>query len=110
MCPQTAGANFSYRSKCYTTGEQKHKSQLHKQQSNSTNMNKMAARTHLRVYITRPLLQRRRSRLGVVIQWASDLRELRKNVSGIHIFPTMLLFSMRSFMVLLNLSRLSYHV
>lgn len=66
--------------------------------------------SHLRVYMTLPLLHSLSRRLGVVIQWASDLREFRKNVSGIQILPTMLLLSISSFMELLNLSRLSYHV
>lgn len=66
--------------------------------------------SHLRVYMTLPLLHSLSSRLGVVIQWASDLREFLKKVSGIQILPTMLLLSISSFMELLNLSRLSYHV
>lgn len=66
--------------------------------------------SYLRVYMTLPLLHSLRRRLGVVIQWASDLREFLKNVSGIQILPTMLLLSMSSFIELLNLSRLSYHV
>lgn len=49
-------------------------------------------------------------RLGVVIQWASAFFELRKNVSGIQIFPTMLLLRRRTFMVLLNFNLLSYQV
>lgn len=60
--------------------------------------------------MTLPLLHSLRRRLGVVIQCASDLREFLKNVSGIQILPTMLLLSMRSFIELLNFSRLSYHV
>lgn len=60
--------------------------------------------------MTLPLLHSLSRRLGVVIQWASDLREFLKNVSGIQILPTMLLLSMSSFIELLNLSRLSYHV
>lgn len=49
-------------------------------------------------------------RLGVVIQWASAFLELRKKVSGIQIFPTMLLFRRSTFIVLLNFKRLSYQV
>ena len=49
-------------------------------------------------------------RLGVVIQWASAFFELRKNVSGIQIFPTMLLLRRSTFIVLLNFSLLSYQV
>lgn len=60
--------------------------------------------------MTLPLLHSLKRRFGVVIQWASDFREFLKNVSGIQILPTMLLLSMSNFIVLLNLSRLSYHV
>lgn len=49
-------------------------------------------------------------RFGVVIQWASAFFELRKKVSGIQIFPTMLLLRRRTFIVLLNFNRLSYQV
>lgn len=49
-------------------------------------------------------------RLGVVIQWASAFFELRKKVSGIQIFPTMLLLRRRTFIVLLNFNLLSYQV
>lgn len=66
--------------------------------------------SYLNVYMTLPLLHNLRRRLGVVIQWAFDFREFRKNVSGIHILPTMLLLSMSSFIELLNFRRLSYHV
>lgn len=65
---------------------------------------------YLSVYMTLPLLHSLSKRFGVVIQWAADLREFLKNVSGIHILPTMLLLSMSSLMELLNLSRLSYQV
>jgi len=67
-------------------------------------------KTHLRVYSTLPSLQIRSKRLGVVIQCASDFLEFRKKVSGIQIFPTMLLLSISTFMELLNFRRLSYHV
>lgn len=72
--------------------------------------NKVLQVSYLSVYMTRPLLHSLRSRLGVVIQWASDLREFLKKVSGIQILPTMLLLSMSSFIELLNFNRLSYHV
>lgn len=67
-------------------------------------------KAYLSVYMTLPLLHSLRRRFGVVIQWASDLREFLKNVSGIQILPTMLLLSMSSFIELLNFNRLSYHV
>ena len=65
---------------------------------------------YLSVYNTLPSFQIRSIRLGVVIQWASAFFEFLKNVSGIQIFPTMLLFNLSTFIVLLNLSRLSYQV
>lgn len=64
---------------------------------------------YLSVYNILPSFWIRSNRFGVVIQWASDFLEFRKNVSGIQILPTMLLFSMRIFIVPLNLNRLSYH-
>lgn len=65
---------------------------------------------YLSVYSIRPSFQIRSMRFGVVIQWASAFLELRKKVSGIQIFPTMLLFRRRTFIVLLNFKRLSYQV
>lgn len=46
----------------------------------------------------------------MVIQCASAFLEFLKKVSGIQILPTMLLFSRRTLMVLLNFKRLSYQV
>lgn len=65
---------------------------------------------HLRVYKILPSFHMRRSWLGVVIQWASAVFELRNIVSGIQIKPTMLLFRVSIFMVLLKRRRLSVHV
>lgn len=65
---------------------------------------------YLNVYKTLPSFQILSILLGVVIQWASAFLEFRKNVSGIQIFPTMLLFNLSTFIVLLNFRRLSYHV
>lgn len=65
---------------------------------------------YLSVYNTLPSFQILSILLGVVIQWASAFLEFRKNVSGIQIFPTMLLFNLSTFIVLLNFRRLSYHV
>lgn len=65
---------------------------------------------YLKVYRTRPSFQIRSRRLGVVIQWASDFLEFLKKVSGIQIFPTILLLSTSTFMVLLNFKRLSNQV
>ena len=70
----------------------------------------LSAFSYLRVYRMRPSFQIRSMRLGVVIQWASAFLELRKKVSGIQIFPTMLLLRRRTFIVLLNFNLRSYHV
>lgn len=71
---------------------------------------KIPSASYLKVYRIFPSFQIRRSWLGVVIQWASAVLELRKIVSGIHINPTMLLFRVSIFIVLLNRRRLSVHV
>lgn len=79
--------------------------------SHKSCLKKLVSRvSYLNVYMTLPLLHSLSSRLGVVIQWASDFREFLKKVSGIQILPTMLLLSISSFIVLLNFNRLSYHV
>lgn len=65
---------------------------------------------HLRVYRILPSFHIRRSWFGVVIQCASAVLEFRNIVSGIQIKPTILLFRVRIFMVLLKRRRLSVHV
>ena len=56
---------------------------------------------YLRVYRILPSFHIRSSWLGMVIQWASAFFEFLKIVSGSQMRPTMLLLSVRIFMVLL---------
>lgn len=112
LCLNSAVLILEYFTVCQATSVRHQESRSRGEQGNysRSKSGRSTLNAHLRVYRIFPSFHIRRSWFGVVIQCASAVLEFRNIVSGIQIKPTMLLFRVSIFMVLLKRRRLSVHV